>query len=280
MNPEEKEYLKVSGRVTHSFFCFLDQHHFDTSQFHELTSIEMDFIKNPDSWMPIDLVENFLKKLTEEYNPRFSNGELTTIVGHRAVDLKAWGDLDQVIKISCPGDVYQRVEGILQWFLSPLYIRFFHHKKNLISFQCSLSSKEYPYTADYIRSVLEILPVFKNSLMKSVSWQGDLIQIHLTPFEQLSLFTADEDEREVLNPAIVKDLKKALFLLRKDYLKQKTIIERQKYTIEELKKVPRLISGLEDILRRAEKAPSLQGAGLSDFSKSLREITSKIRAVH
>ena len=177
--------MQVSGRITHSFFCFLDRHHFDTSLFHELTHLEMSSIKDTSVWLDIGVVEDFLKNLSNEYGRHFVEKDLTTAVGHHALELKAWGDLDHVLKLS-PPHLYQKIDEIFQWFISPFSMENVSQHQQRISFQCELSSLKYPYVADYMRSVLEALPTYHSEEMSEVKWDGTHIKIDPMPFGQMS----------------------------------------------------------------------------------------------
>lgn len=218
--------MQISGRVTSPFFCFLKRR-FDTSRFHEFTQIEMSFIKDSGVWMPAHLVESFLKALSNEYGPYFKDQKLTTLVGHNALKLSAWGDLDQILKLSQPSDFYQKIENILQWFISPLLFRAFQSREEFVAFQCNFSSKDYPYITDYMRAVIEILPSFKSQKTAQVQWEEERVQIQLS--SQMA-FVMDEDDP---HPSLVKKLKKSLFLLERDFLKQKKLLEEQDKQIKQ-----------------------------------------------
>ena len=215
--------LQMSGRITYPFFCFFEKHHLDVSSFHELTSIEMSFIKDPSVWMEARHVENFLKQLSVKYNSHFENQKLTTLVGGSCLELEAWGELSHILKLKYSFDVYQKIENILQWFVSPFSIKAVQNKEELISFQCNISSKEYPYSADYLRAMLEVLPSFRSGQTTKVLWEGEGVQIYLFPAEQMS-FSLD-DEKENISPQLVKELRKSLSLMEKNYLQQKKLLE-------------------------------------------------------
>ena len=198
--------LKISGRVTNSFFRFLDQRYFDTSRFYELSSMEMHFIKDPSVWMEADLVESFLEELSEEFGRHFVDKELTTAVGHAALELGAWGELDHVLKLGPIFNIYHKLSDILQWFISPLHIDNFQYKYNLITCECELSSKEYPYIVEYIRAMLEVLPTYKSEEMTEVEWEGNQISIRYTPYGQMSFFAEKNEMKNLIlsSPRITK----------------------------------------------------------------------------
>lgn len=198
--------LKISGRVTNSFFRFLDQRYFDTSRFYELSSMEMHFIKDPSVWMEADLVENFLQELSDEFGRHFVDKELTTAVGHSALELGAWGELDHVLKLGPIFNIYHKLSDILQWFISPLHIDNIQYKYNLITCECELSSKDYPYIVEYLRAMLEALPTYKSEERTEVEWKGRQMAIRYTPYGQMSFFAEkNETKNFVLNsPRITK----------------------------------------------------------------------------
>ena len=198
--------LKISGRVTNSFFRFLDQRYFDTSRFYELSNMEMHFIKDPSVWMEADLVENFLKELSEEFGRHFVDKELTTAVGHAALELGAWGELDHVLKLGPVFNIYQKLSDILQWFVSPLHLDHIQYKYNLITCECELSSDDYPYLVEYMRSVLEVLPTYKSEAMTEVEWKGKCISIRYTPYGQMSFFAEKHEMKNLMltSPRITK----------------------------------------------------------------------------
>lgn len=198
--------LKISGRVTNSFFRFLDQRYFDTSRFYELSDMEMHFIKDPSVWMEAELVESFLQELSEEFGRHFVDKELTTAVGHAAVELGAWGELDHVLKLGPVFNIYHKLSDILQWFISPLHIDNVQYKYNAITCECELSSKDYPYLVDYMRSVLEVLPMYKSEEMTEVEWNGNQISIRYTPYGQMSFFTEKSEMKNLIltSPRVTK----------------------------------------------------------------------------
>ena len=198
--------LKVSGRVTNSFFRFLDQRYFDTSRFYELSNMEMHFIKDPSVWMEAELVESFLQELSEEFGRHFIDKELTTAVGHAALELGAWGELDHVLKLGPVFNIYHKLSDILQWFISPLHIDNIQYKYNSITCECELSSKDYPYIVDYLKSVLEVLPTYKAEEMTEVEWNENEISIRYTPYGQMSFFAEKNEMKNLIltSPRITK----------------------------------------------------------------------------
>ena len=221
--------MKVSGRVTNSFYCFLNQKHFDTSRFYELSSLEMSFIKDPYTWMDASAVENFLKKISEEFNPHFVEEDLIQSVGHSALELKAWGDLDSALKLNPIFNIYEKIEDIMQWFVVPFSIKNFQNINNQITFEANLSTKEYPYLISYLKSVLEVLPRFNAEDSTSVLWENNQVQVSYTPYGQLSFFTEKDPK---LSPDLLRKIKNSVLSLEKEYLKQRRVLAEKSQAIQ------------------------------------------------
>ena len=221
--------MKVSGRVTNSFYCFLNQNNFDTSRFYELSSLDMHFIKDPYIWMDIVAVEHFLKKVVEEFTPHFVEDDLIHSVGHSAIKLKAWGDLDSALKLHPIFNVYEKIEDIMRWFVTPFSIKNFQNINNEITFESNLSSEEYPYLVSYLKSVLEVLPQFNAEDSTSVSWKNRKIQVFYTPYGQLSFFKEKDPK---LSPDLLRKLKNSVLSLEKEYLKQRKALEEKSQKIQ------------------------------------------------
>ena len=221
--------MKVSGRVTNSFYCFLDRNCFDTSRFYELSSLEMHFIRDPYIWMDVGNVEHFLKQVSGEFSSHFVEEEFNSSVGHAAVSLKAWGDLDSVLNLSPIFNVYEKLEDVMQWFVTPFSIQKFQNINNKITFECNVSSKKYPYLVSYLRAVLETLPTYSAEETSEVLWEGNTVQIYYTPYGQLSLFLEKDPE---FSPDLFRKLKNSVLSLEKEYLKQRRVLEEKNQQLQ------------------------------------------------
>ena len=271
--------MKVSCRITNSFYSFLTQKNFDTSYFYELSSLEMHFISDPSVWAEAETVENFIKKVSEEYGPHFVDEELIEAVGHSAVRLKAWGELDHVLKLGQFFNIYQQTKNILRWFISPCSLESFQHTKNIVSFKCGLSSQKYPYLAAYLRSALEALPMYQSEEMTHVQWEGRRVQIQYTPYGQMSFF--GETEKDPSHS--LRKLKQSLFYLEKECLRQKNILEEQGKKIKQLEscrlkkeKLARFCSLAEDVLNKLKES-SLENPLVKNKISDLSHYVSQIK---
>ena len=110
--------MRASGKITHSFYCFLRARGFDVSRFFELTSLEIEFLKDPSQWMELNQIESLLKKLKQEYSPHFVDQDFIVSVGQACFELGAWGELDSVLKMKQTEPVLTNLPVFLSYFIS------------------------------------------------------------------------------------------------------------------------------------------------------------------
>ena len=217
--------MYFSGKITNSFFTFLKQYELDTSRFFEITTLEIDGIKNPYSSMSADLVEQLLRNIQRAYTHKFPDKDLVTTVGHNAPHLKAWGGTEDVLIQFCdsPYDIYQKIEHFLNQFISPPI--FLYNKKNnkdYFSFEIDFEIKRFPTVQQYFLSVFEILPVFVGKDQTEALWEGSHVKIYYqkeetlplpglkTAVKDLAFLISDIKGREIIDsrgqPALEADL--------------------------------------------------------------------------
>ena len=206
--------MYFSGKITNSFFTFLKQYDLDTSRFFEITTLEIDGIKNPYSSMSADLVEKLLRNIQRAYYHRFPDKDLVTTVGHNAPHLKAWGGTEEVLIQYCdsPHSIYQKIEHFLNQFISPA-IKVYNKEnhKDYFSFETDFESQRFPTVQQYFLSVFEILPVFVGQDQTEARWEGNTIKIYYPKEETLAL------------PGLKNDTKDKAFLISS--LKAREIID-------------------------------------------------------
>ncbi len=215
--------MQVSGKIPHSFYRFLLGRGFDLSRFFELSSLDTEVIKNPSGWVDILSVEKMLKRLFQEYSSHFVDEDFIVCVGHSCFELKAWGELDSVLKMRGNQPVFSNLPVFLSYFLSEGFsIRDFKEERGLVQFKSNLSSEHYPFVTEYLRAVMESLPLYTSRGKAEVKWIRNYVQIQwLTQNPQGLLFPSHSYRS--LNPEILKDLR---FFLEK--------VEKQLYTHREL----------------------------------------------
>lgn len=180
--------MHFSGKITNSFFTFLNRYELDTSQFFEMTPLEIDFIRDPYSWLSAEQVELLLQNIQSAYKQRFIDKDLVVTIGHNAPHLKSWGALDDSLNFfDSPQAVYGKIDRFLSFFVSELAIYNKENNRDFFSFKTDFNEKEYPVVKDYLKSVLEILPVFLGQDQTEAEWKGDEVKIYYLKERTLTL---------------------------------------------------------------------------------------------
>ncbi len=227
--------MRVSGKITHSFYCFLRIRGFDVSRLFELTSLEMEFLKDPSQWMNMNQVESLLNKLNHEYSVHFVDQDFLISVGHSCFELSAWGELDSVLKMKKTEPVFSNLPVFLSYFISDGFLLTSERNEpGFLSFKCNLSSEEYPFVTEYLRAVLEALPVYTNKPRAEVKWIRDYIQIKWEEeTTQTSLFAESSDIN--IKPELLSDLRQFLEKIEKELYYQRQQIGEKNKEIRNLK---------------------------------------------
>ena len=189
--------MYFSGKITNSFFTFLNRYELDTSRFFEMTPLEIDFIRDPYSWMDAEQVELLLRNIRSAYQQRFLDKDLVRTVGHNAPHLKSWGGLDSSLNFfDSPQAIYEKLDKFLGFFISPpLLIYSQEDSREFFSFETNFSKTQYPTVRDYLLSVLEILPVFLGAEQTEARWEGATIKIYHPQEQNLSLLFSSEHKQ-------------------------------------------------------------------------------------
>ena len=182
--------MYFSGKITNSFFTFLNRYDLDTSRFFEMTALEIDFIKDPFSLMSAEQVDLLLRNIQRAYQDRFIDKDLVSTVAHNAPDLKAWGGLEEALKtfFENPIAIYEKIDKFFSFFISP-YVTIYNQKneREFFSFDIDFDKKKFAATAQYFLSVMEVLPVFLGKDQTEAKWEGSTIKIYHSQEETLPL---------------------------------------------------------------------------------------------
>ena len=227
--------MRVSGKITHSFYCFLRTRGFDVSRLFELTTLEMEFLKDPAQWMDLSQVESLLKKLTNEYSAHFVDQDFLVSVGHSCFELGAWGELDSVLKMRKAEPVFSHLPVFLSYFISDGFSLVSERTEpGFFSFKCNLSSEDYPSVTEYLRAVLESLPVYTGKARAEVKWIRDYIQVKwVDENNQTSLFTSPSEIN--IKPELLSDLRYFLEKVEKELYHQRQKMGEKDKQIRNLK---------------------------------------------
>ena len=190
--------MYFSGRITNSFFVFLKNFiDLDESQLFGMTDLEIDFIKDPNSWMYAQYVEVFLRNIRNSQRHRFTDKDLAATVGHSFHELNSWGGLDKFLKtffkssrgiFKSSRDIYKKLDVIFEHFLLDFRISESREDETLLSFKTNFQSEKYPVAADYLKAVLEKFPaVFFGEDMTEANWEGQNLNIYYPAEKTLPL---------------------------------------------------------------------------------------------
>ena len=255
--------MRVSGKITHSFYCFLRTRGFDVSRLFELTSLEMEFVKDPAQWMDIIEVESLLKKLDQEYSRHFIDQSFLIKVGHSCFELGAWGELDSVLKMRKAEMVFSHLPVFLSYFISDGFSLVSERDEpGFLGFKCNISSDDYPYVTEYLRAVLESLPVYAGKALAEVKWIRDYIQIKWDDENaQTSLFSSPSAIN--IKPELLSDFRQFLEKIEKELYYQRQQIREKDKEIRNLK---------DQLLMRGLALPEDISILLQQMEKSLLEL--------
>lgn len=257
--------MHVSGKITHSFYCFLKIRGFDVSKLFELTTLEMEFLKDPSQWMDIAEVESFLKKLDQEYSRHFVDQSFLIKVGHSCLELNAWGELDSVLKMKKSDLVFSQIPVFLSYFISNDFCVVSEKDENgLLSFKCNLSLEDYPFVTEYLQAILEALPVYSGKTRAEVKWIRDYIQIKWdNKNTQSSLFSVSADLN--IKPELLTDFRKFLENIEKELYQQRQKITKKDEEIRHLK---------DQLLMRGLHLPEDISIAIQGIEKAILEFKS------
>ena len=208
--------VHFSGKITNSFFTFLNRYELDTSRFFEMTPLEIDFIRDPYSWMDAEQVELLLRNIQRAYQQRFIDKDLVTTVGHNAPHLKSWGGLDSSLDFfDSPRAVYEKLDKFFSFFVSPS-ISVYNKEDNekFFSFKTDFNKDKYPTVKDYLQSILETLPIFLGGEQTEASWKGETVKIYYMQEQTLILPLKGLDLQKKASPKKESSQSNAIFDLK------------------------------------------------------------------
>ena len=224
--------MRVSSKITRSFYYFLRARGFDVSRFFELTSLEMEFLKSTSHWFSADKIELLLNALSKEYSAYFVDQDFITSVGHACFRLNAWGALDSVLKMKTKKPLFNQLSVFLSYFIEKFYFKPFKQTKDTVSGHCNMSSEEYPFITEYLRAILESLPMYTGENIASVKWIRYDITIQWEENQQTALFSSGLQN---FKPELLRDFRKFLDQLEEEMSLQKELIQNKDKEIAYLK---------------------------------------------
>lgn len=201
--------MLFSGKVTNSVMVFLDRSGFDGDRMNDLTSLPIEYLRDPTGWMDASAVEEFFEAVERELGEGLSDA-LATVVGHQCADLRAWGVLDSVIRMMPRSqDLFLQPERFISYFVSPAPpLANIVRGENYVDFHIPISNLEFPHLAEFLRSALEALPKYLGKDEATVVWAQNKVSIKWTE-QQKSLLT-EKDQQPNYKPELVQSLMAAL----------------------------------------------------------------------
>ena len=206
-----------------SYISYLENKGADLQKVYGLTSLPEEFLVDPSSWLSATDVEDFLEKLESQFQSFTAEASLSEAVGAESSALNAWGGLGGVLKLmSCPRDIFTQPQKFFSYFISPeppvgdLEI---HDQK--VEFSFPISHDEYPRTVEFLKSSLEVLPLFMNTDAATVVWEANSVEI-LWDEKQEQLF---ETENKNINPEFIQNLIASLETAEKDLQKKSRLLQ-------------------------------------------------------
>ncbi len=201
--------MLFSGKITNSFIVFLDRQGVDSEKIFELTDLPSEFLREASCWIPAEDVEKFLAGVDREFGSTMHDS-LPTLVGHQCHTLRSWGVLDSVIKMmQKPQDLFLQPHRFLSYFVSPAPpVGNVQRLSESISFDLPISNQEFPCVTEFLRSALEVLPVYLGRNPAQVEWRQTRIQISWSDSQNELLH--EEDLSPNYKPELVQNLMQAL----------------------------------------------------------------------
>lgn len=165
--------------------------------------LSFELCNHADAWIAAENLENFLRLFKEQASDQ-KDMSLVETVGHQALDLKAWGVLDSVLKmIRSPKDIYHNPQRFLSYFIFPAPpIKKLESSETSMRFEVPFFFEEYPHIYSYLKSCFEVVATFLGEPSANVIWEDNRIQIDWSNKQNLLL----EQESYNLNPELIKNI--------------------------------------------------------------------------
>lgn len=169
--------MQFSGKITNSILAFLSRKGYGREQLFELTDVPFEFLKDPTSWLPSQVVEGLLRTAEREFGAKHPG--FLVDMGHASSDLRAWGVLDSVLRMmKRPQDIFAQPQRFISYFVSPAPpIGNLRLTGETVSFDLPIAHSEYPATVAFLSAALEGLPRYWGQEPAQVVWQGTTVKI-------------------------------------------------------------------------------------------------------
>lgn len=195
--------MKFSSKIANSFIQYGSKNQLDTVRLLNQSGLSFELCSHGDAWIAAENLENFLKLFKEQASD-LNDMSLIERVGHQAVELKAWGVLDSVLKmIRSSKDIYHNPQRFLSYFIFPAPpVKKLSSTDTSVRFEVPFFFEEYPHIFSYLKSCFEVIAEFLGEPAANVSWDDNIIYITWAHKQKLLL---DQDNYN-LNPELIKNI--------------------------------------------------------------------------
>ncbi len=256
--------MHFSGKITNSVLNYLERQGLGLETVFEVTHLPTEFLRDPSSWIEARDVESFLAEIDKAFTPSLAKGSepLLTQVGHHALELKAWGALDSVLRmVESPSDIFSQPKRFISYFVSPEPpVEQLDRTEASTSFNVPIYEQDFPKVCEYLKAAMEALPLYQGQAMAHVTWSEYQISIRWEQ-KQNSLF-GEGDVRGQLKPEFMASLVETIERSQKQIEEKRQELTEKDQEIEKLRHelllraVPEsssLSEPLQDGLKEVEK---------------------------
>ncbi len=174
--------MKFSSKIAYSFIQYGSKNQLDIVRLLNQAGLSFELCNNGDSWIAADNLEVFLKLVKEQASDQ-KDMTLIEKVGHQAVDLKAWGVLDSVLKmIRSSKDLYHNPQRFLSYFIFPAPpIKKLNFSETSVQFEVPFFFEEYPHIYSYLKACFEVVSTYLGEPAASAVWRQQHNSDQLVP---------------------------------------------------------------------------------------------------
>lgn len=195
--------MQFSSKIAYSFIQYGSKNQLDIVRLLNQAGLSFELCNNGDAWIAADNLEVFLKLVKEQASDQ-KDMTLIEKVGHQAVDLKAWGVLDSVLKmIRSSKDLYHNPQRFLSYFIFPAPpIKKLNFSETSVQFEVPFFFEEYPHIYSYLKACFEVVSTYLGEPAASAVWDNNIIQINWSHKQDLLIDHEDYN----LNPELIKNI--------------------------------------------------------------------------
>ncbi len=238
--------LELSAKITKSVCMDLEAKGVAVGNYLEQADLLAYKAFDSEAWIKADQVELFLDLVSRDFLD-FCPKE----VALKALDIRGWGLLDQVLRIlQSPSEIFEYPEKFLSYFVRPdLNFSWIKRSKKLSKFKVSLSSDEMPLVTDYLAGALEVVSKYVGVEVSLVNWAETFVSIDWSK-KQDSFF---EEKKEPLNfkPEIYKEAVKIIQRQQSEILDLKYKAKNLKSVNIDIEKIIQDVEILNDYFLRS-----------------------------